>query len=215
MKLDALLVGQNTSASKPSEAMRAAVLAELDVAKVCSWRADVVRVVASSWLLVLGVAGVLLAGGAISVSHLAGRAPNILGLMGLAAAFSFVAIAPRQRGRVSLALGVGAVAMIGLVFARQTGQVSALPQWVCSLSHLAVAAGPLAFGMSLLRHSAVSAPRAALLGLAVGTTGAILGELACDQGWSHVAIFHVGAWVVIAVVAAVVSRRIVPRSFAP
>ncbi len=215
MKLDDLLSSQDGSPGVPSDRLRATLLAELAVTPMRSWRADVVRLVGACWLLIAAVAGVLIAMGWVTVAFLAERASTIVGLLGLAAAFAFVAIAPRQGRRVSIALGVAAVAMVGLVLARQTGQVSAAPAWVCSVSQLLIAAAPMIFGLSLLRQSAVTPGRAAVLGVAVGTTGAILGELVCEQGFAHVALWHVGAWALLAGAAAVASRRLVPRSFAP
>jgi hypothetical protein len=101
------------------------------------------------------------------------------------------------------------------VLLRGEGHPSTTPEWVCTVSHLGLGAGPLGLMLAMLRKSALSAARTALAGLAVGATGAMLGELACEQSWVHVATFHLSAWLGLAVVAMLVARRLAPRSFAP
>lgn len=215
MKLDELLSAPDPSVGQASDRLRAAVFAELEVPAARSWRGDVLWVIGVCGLVAAAVGVALIAGGAATVTHLADRAAAIAGLLAIGAGCAFTALAPRRRSRLGVGFALAAIGMVGLVLARQTSSVSSAPAWVCTLTHFTVAVAPLLFGLSLLRKSAVDPIRAGLLGLAIGTTGAIVGELACEQSWAHVAIWHLGAWALVGAVAALAARRIVPRSFAP
>jgi hypothetical protein len=124
-------------------------------------------------------------------------------------------LAPRRRGQVLAGFVVAGAGLIGLVAMRGAGTPSSAAPWVCTLSHLSIGAAPLLLALALLRKSAIGPARAALAGLAVGTTGAMIGEIGCEQGWMHVLVWHLSAWVALAIVAGLVSRRLMPRSFAP
>jgi len=215
MKLDELLSKPDPSGGPRPERLRGAVFAELDVPPARGWRGDLLLLVGACWLLVLAIATAMLVSGAVLPSHLIDRAAPILALLTVGGASAFTALAPRRRGQWGLGLAVAAVGLVGLVLVRQSQTPSGTSPWVCTLSHLAVGLAPLALGLALLRKAALHPLRAALLGLAVGTTGAAVGELACEQGWQHVALWHLGAWIGLALVAALVSRRLVPRTFAP
>lgn len=215
MKLDDLLSAPDPSAAPPLDRVRAAVFAELEVVPARSWRGDVLWVIGACWLLVLAVGAVMLAGGALDPSHLAERAIPIGALLSIGGACAYTALAPRRRGQLMIGFAIGLVGLVGVVLARQTHGIGTAPQWVCSASHLAVGIAPLTLALALLRKSAIDPLRAGLLGLAVGTTGAVVGELACEQSWAHVAVFHLGAWILLGVISGIVSRRLVPRSFAP
>lgn len=195
--------------------IRAKVFAELEQPVARGWRGDLLLLVGLCAALMV-VAGAAMFGlGALDPALLVARAGNLIALFLVGAFCSFAAIAPRRRGRVLAGFGAAAAAVIGLVAIRGTGVVSATAPWVCTLSHLSIGAAPLVVALLLLRKAAISGPRAALVGLAVGTTGAMLGELACEQSWMHVAVWHLGAWLGLAVVSVVIARRLVPRSFAP
>jgi hypothetical protein len=215
MKLDELLSVADPSVGQASARLRAAVFAELEVPPARSWRGDVLWVVAACGLVASATAIALVAGGVASITHLTDRAAAIAGLLAIGAGCAFTSLAPRRRGRLLIGFALAASGMIGLVLSRQTASVNSLPAWVCTFTHFTVGLAPLGFGLSLLRKSAIDPIRAGLLGLAIGSTGAIVGELACEQSWTHVAIWHLGAWALLGAVATLVSRRLVPRSFAP
>lgn len=217
-KLDDLL----SSASRPSgvpdqahESMRAALFAELEVPPARGWRGDVVMVVGVCWLAIVLAAVVLLAVGQVQPSLLLSRALPLSGLLVVGAFCAFAALAPRRPGQLLAGFAVAAVGLVGLVWVRGEGHASTMAPWVCTVSHLGLGAGPMILALAVLKKSAIHPARAALLGLGVGATGAMLGELACEQSWAHVAVWHLGAWAGLAAIASVVSRRLVPRSFAP
>lgn len=215
-KLDDLLSAPDPAADAPTDKLRAAVFAELDAAAPKrTWRADVVLLVGLCWGLVMAAGVVLFVAGEIHLDHVVQRVVPLASLFLVGAYCAFAALAPRRRTRLVAGFLVAAVGLVGLVLVRGAGVVSTAAPWVCTLSHLSVGAAPLVLALTLLRKSAMGPVRAALAGIAVGTTGAMLGELACEQGWAHVAVWHLGAWVGLVLVAMAVSSRLVPRSFAP
>ena len=139
-----------------------------------------------------------------------------LGLLLMAIALGgWAAIAPPTRMRSALALGSAALTMVAVVALRGPGLTSALPQWVCTVSHLGVDLVPLAVVLWRMRVAAPSLWRAIAGGLAAGVPGAALGELACGQGARHVALFHLPAWLLVVALSWALSRRLRPASFAP
>lgn len=180
------------------------------------WRTEAGWVFAASVAMAGGVAAVLLALGQVAPSVLLGRAPLLALLWGTGAVCAWGALSPRGRG-LRWGGGVMAVASAAaLVVARGPVLVeSTLPEWVCTVSHVAVAVVPLTVALLLLRNAAFHPWRALVAGLCVGTTGAFLGELACAQGGLHVALYHLSAWALVAVAALAVSKSLQPRSFAP
>ena len=72
-----------------------------------------------------------------------------------------------------------------------------------------------AIGYRARRSFAATSWRFLAAGLAVGATGALVGELACGRGWQHVALYHVSAWLLVAAVSLIVGRRRSPLSYAP
>lgn len=218
-KLDDLL---HSAAADPDpaaglglDAMRAAVFAELDAKPARGWKGDLFLLVGLCAALLIAAGTVMFFAGALDPGLLAARAGTLAALFAVGAFCAFAAISPRRRGRVLAGFGVAAAGFAGLVAVRGAGVASTAAPWVCTLSHLSMGAAPLVVALLLLRKSALSPARAALGGLAVGSTGAMLGELACEQSWAHVAVWHLGAWVGLSVIAVLVARRLVPRSFAP
>jgi hypothetical protein len=217
-KLDDLLssISNGQPGADPGlEKMRAALFAELEVAPKRSWRGDVLLVVGTCWLAFLAAAAALVFSGQVQAAHLLARAVPLSMLAGVVAVAGFAALAPRNRTQLLVGYLVAAVGLIGLVLLRGEGHPSTTAPWVCTVSHAAFGAGPLVLMLSLLRKSALGAARTALAGLAIGATGAMLGELSCEQGWAHVAVWHLGAWLGLAAASLLVSRRLVPRSYAP
>ncbi|TQF09132.1 DUF1109 domain-containing protein [Myxococcus llanfairpwllgwyngyllgogerychwyrndrobwllllantysiliogogogochensis] len=180
------------------------------------WRTEAAWLMASSGGLAMGVAGVMLASGALTGSALLERVPLLLLLLATSAVCAWGALSPRghglRRGGVGLAMACAAT----LVLARGSPSTTpSLPAWVCTVSHLAVGAAPLVVALWMLRGAAFQPLRALSAGLSVGTTGAFVGELACEQDWRHVASYHLFAWGLICVMALVLSRHLKPRSYAP
>ncbi len=214
-KLDDLLSSAAKPLGSPNERLRAAVFAELELPPARSWRADVLMVIGVCWLSFVLAAVVMLAAGQLQPALLTSRALPLTGLLFAGAFCAFAALAPRRPGQLLAGFGVAGVGLLGLVLVRGEGHISETAPWVCTLSHLGLGAGPMVLALTVLKKSAIQPARAALLGLGVGATGAMLGELACEQSWAHVAVWHLAAWGGLAVIASVVSRRLVPRSFAP
>lgn len=118
-----------------------------------------------------------------------------------------------RRGAWSLAaLSAGA-----LVWTRpaEVASLSTTPEWVCTASPLAAAVPAAAVALWMLRGMAFKLSRAVVAGLAVGTTGALLGELMCGRNAAHVAVFHLGSWALASVAVVALSARLSRRSFAP
>jgi ABC-type dipeptide/oligopeptide/nickel transport system ATPase component len=74
---------------------------------------------------------------------------------------------------------------------------------------------PLAIGLFALRRADLRLLAGVSLGVSAGTTGAMVGELACGRDATHVLLFHVTAWVAVVAAGALLSRVVRPRSYAP
>jgi hypothetical protein len=195
---------------------RGAAVAELRAAPtLVSWRAQAWRVVAAfAGTGLLGV-GAALAGSLAGWHRVLERAPLLLCLLATATLAGFAALAPRGRLWRGAILAAGPALMAALVLSRGAGAPSSTPEWVCSASHVGIGLIPLAFALWGLRQSAWRWSRAIAAGLGAGTAGALLGELACHRGALHVLVYHVSAWMVVAAACVLLSRRALPRSFAP
>lgn len=208
-----------TPGPAPAEAL-ARVRARLELqlpAKpvVRTWRRDILVLCAVVWGLVVLTAAALLAVHATTPALLGSRLVTLVPVLGLTALCGWAAFAPPTRSPRLVALLAAALSALGLVLARHGDAHSAQPEWVCTASHVALGLGPLLVALGLLRNAAPSVTRSLLAGLAVGTVGAGAGELACSRGGLHVLLYHVTAWVLVAVAAALASRFTTPRSYAP
>jgi hypothetical protein len=184
--------------------------------RVRRWWTQALWVFTSSVAMVGLTAVVLLVQEQVSLATLLSRAP-LFGLVWFTGAVcAWGALSPRGQSLRIAGVVLSMSSAAALVLARGTSLVEpTLPPWVCTASHLAVGIGPLIVSLVALRTAAFRPLRALVAGLAVGTTGALVGELACAQGWQHVAGYHLTAWALIACVELVVSRSLEPRSFAP
>ncbi|MBU8894508.1 DUF1109 domain-containing protein [Corallococcus sp. M34] len=184
--------------------------------RAANWRMQALGAVGICVGLVLAVAAVLLAAGPSSVGLMLGRAP-LLGLLLLTCALcAWSALMPRGRSLRRWSLSLTWVTAAALVLTRATPpEASELPGWVCTASHVAAAVGPLAWMLIALRGTVFAPRRALIAGLAVGTTGACVGELACQQDWRHVAVWHLLAWALVALASVALSSLLKPRSYAP
>ncbi|HLK99195.1 MAG TPA: DUF1109 domain-containing protein [Myxococcaceae bacterium] len=215
--VDNLLLQEPASNATSLERALAAARQELALKRpVRRWRTQAVWVFFSSVAVVGLVAAVLLIQEQMTWQTLLDRAPLFALLWSTSAVCAWSSLSPRGRwlrlvgGLMAMASAAALVLMRGSV-----APVSSVPAWVCTLSHFAVGLGPLAVSVIALRACVFRPARALIAGLAVGTSGALLGELACAQDWRHVAGYHLTAWALIAVVEVVVSRFLKPRSFAP
>lgn len=197
--------------------IQASVNAELGKKKpVRSWQREALMLWGAPFGVFLIVAAGLLVAGALREGTLASRLLTVLPLLSAAALCAFAALAPRRRSVRLIAVLAAATAALLLVVARGgITAVSATPEWVCTALHLASAIVPVLVAVWMLRGVAPSPMRAAVAGLAMGSTGAMLGELACGQGMRHVAVFHLGAWALVVLTCVVASRVVTPRSYAP
>ncbi len=216
-KLDDLLK-QPASIDAPSlDKARAALAAELKGPRPRSWRADAALLLAASWGMAALVAVVLFIAGATATDLIArhGAALGLVFAVGAACAWS--ALAPPSRGRLFFSAAMGLSGLVGLVVLRALGlsAPSATPEWVCTLTHTGVGIAPLAVALMVLKKSAPHPLRAALAGVAVGTCGALIGEIGCGQPWQHVLVYHLSAWLALVAACAVFARRLVRSSYAP
>ncbi|MCP3064365.1 DUF1109 domain-containing protein [Myxococcus sp. K38C18041901] len=218
MDIDALLQEEPRPPDTAAlERALASARGELALRKpVRGWRTQATWVMASSGGLALMAAVVMLAVGAVSAGALWARAPLLLLLLMTSGVCAWGALSPRGRDLRRAAVGLAMACAATLVLARGSPTTPpSLPGWVCTASHLAVGIIPLVVAVVVLRGAAFQPLRALCAGLSVGTTGAFVGELACEQDWRHVAGYHLFAWGFICVVALVLSRTLKPRSYAP
>lgn len=198
-------------------AARAALLTEASRPRR-SWQQRAAWLVLASLGLGFVVAVVALGSGAAETATLAARWFTLLLLSFVGPVLAWSAAAPGRsllrRGAWVLAAASAAV----LVFTRPAAvaATSTSPEWLCTVSHLAVAAPASGVAVQLLlKHMAFDLSRSVVAGLAVGTTGALLGELMCGRDAGHIALFHLSSWALAALAVVAVSTRIQRRSFAP
>lgn len=194
---------------------RAAMRSELTKRRPASWKANVAKASGTIVGLSLTVAGVMLLAGECSLESLSNRAVTLATLISVGVVTTWASLRPQGRvGRIA-SLGLVVLSAVLLVVMRGTGTPSESPHWVCTVSHFAVGLAPAAVVILLLRGMAPNRLRSIVAGLAAGTTGAFVGELACAKPAGHVAVFHLSAWVAVALVVTFVSSRLTPRSYAP
>ncbi|ABF88965.1 carotenogenesis protein CarR [Myxococcus xanthus DK 1622] len=217
MDLDSLLTQTPAKDNAALERVLAAARGELALRRpVRRWRTQAVGLMAASAGLGLLAAVVLLAVGAVTGPLLLARAPLLAMLVGTSAVCAWGALSPKGRWMRRLGVGLAVVSAAALVLARGAPHSPpSFPGWVCTVSHLAIGVVPLVVALFALRGAFFQPLRAVVAGLSVGSTGALLGELACEQDWRHVLSHHLLAWVVITVVLVVISKSLKPRSYAP
>ena len=180
-----------------------------------AWRRDAFGLALAAFGMSAGVTTVLLGIGNTSPALVLSRLATVVPLMVLGVAAAWLAVAPGlNSGRWAAVIAAG-FAMAAIVFARGAGHPGSLPQWVCTVSHLSLGLGPLVWATMMLRRMAANMVRSLVAGLAVGTVGAVTGEVGCDQGWQHVLLFHLTPWLVLTATAVLMSRRAGRWSYAP
>ncbi len=216
-KLDDLLKQPSAIDATSLAKARAAIAAELKAPRPRSWRGDAVLLLGASWGMAALVAVVLLAAGATGAELIArhGAALGLVFAVGTACAWA--ALAPPSSGRLMFSSAMGLSGLVGLVVLRAMGVTapSATPEWVCTLTHAGAGVAPLAVALMVLKKSAPHPLRAALAGVAVGTCGALIGEVGCAQPWQHVLGYHLSAWLALVAACAVFARRLARSSYAP
>lgn len=188
------------SSSAILERARATAREELALGRpVIRWRTEALRTVGLSWGVGVALALLGLAANVTSPALLGSRG-FLLAVLGVAGATCIhAALSPRSAtAHRAAALAVAAGAGAWMLLSR-SGPVApaGFPDWVCSASHLAAGLPPLWAGWLALRKSAPRPLRTLLVGLGAGTTGALVGEIACKQGVAHVAAYHLGAWLLV------------------
>lgn len=217
MDLDQLLTQTPAKDNAALERVLAAARGELALRRpVRRWRTQAGWLMAASAGLGLLAAVVMLAVGAVTGPLLLARAPLLAMLVGTSAVCAWGALSPQGQWTRRLGVGLAVVSAAALVLARDASHSPpSLPGWVCTVSHLAIGVVPLVVALFALRGAFFQPLRAVVAGLSVGSTGALLGELACEQDGRHVLSHHLLAWVVITVVLVVISKSLKPRSYAP
>jgi hypothetical protein len=217
MDIDSLLAREMRSDRAALDRALHAAREELALKRpVRRWTTQAAWVFAASSGLAGLVAAALFILGQVSASALLAHALLLVLLWATSAVCSWGALSPRgQRARL-VGVGMAMASAAALVLARGSiAAESSVPGWVCTASHVGMAVVPIVMAVIVLRTAAFEPLRALAAGLAAGTTGAFLGELACAQGWRHVAAFHLSAWAIVAVATLAVSKSLEPRSFAP
>ncbi len=198
------------------QAARAAMVAELGRPRT-TWKTHALLLVAASLGFAALIAVGVLGSGAAEPATLAARWLSLAALALVGPLLAWSAARPGgvgwRRGGWALA-AVSAVTLVGTRPA-QVSSLSTSPEWVCTLSHLGVAVPAMVVALLLLRGMAFNAGRAIAAGLAVGTTGALLGELMCGRNAAHIAVFHLASWSLAAVAVVALSFTARRKSFAP
>lgn len=194
---------------------RAAMMAEATLPKRAGWKAGLLKASGTVLGLATAVAGVLLAVGACTLDMFSSRAVTLAALVTVGLVTMWASLRPQGHVARLVSLGLVVLSAAFIVLVRGAGAPSPQPEWVCTVSHLAVGIAPAAVVIMLLRGMAPNRLRSVLAGLAAGTTGAIVGEFGCGQSAGHVAVFHLSAWVAVALLVTIISSRLTPRSYAP
>lgn len=199
----------------PLERVRARALEAAAEPPARPWRVDVFL----AWSLTIGfslavglVTGVL---GAWSSGPLLVHASPVLLLLLAQLTGAYGAIAPAARRAQLASLVIAGAGMAVLVSSRGAGIESASPEWLCSLSHLGLVAGPCAALLLLQRRAHLTVLRTLSAGVAAGSIGALAGELVCGRGSLHVALFHLPVWIAAAAFTALLGRVLRSATYAP
>lgn len=178
------------------------------------WRAEIVRVVVAVLAVTAAIGVALIASGNASLAMMLDRLAVFAGGAALCAFAAYVALAPRGRRGQLIASILFPFAAVALVLVRRPVGVASSPEWVCTVTHLAASAVPLTVGLLALRRGGAGGLAGFALGVAAGTTGAMVGEVACGRDATHVLVFHVSAWALMVALGAVASHFLPVRSHA-
>jgi hypothetical protein len=147
----------------------------------------------------------------------ADKAPVLVLLLAAQALGFWSLVSPFSRRRLGSAIAAAGAAGVVLALARSGAPVVVgdAPDWLCSVSHLAVDLVPAGVAILLLRGAAWHPLRAVTAGLAAGTVGLLVGEIGCQRSVAHVLVYHLGFWLAATGGLLIATRRLRPRSFAP
>jgi len=197
--------------------VRDAAQAELRRAPVATpWQRQAARAVAA--VLAFSTLSLLVSvlAGIGPAARLGEKAALLAVLLAAQAVGMWSVAAPFSRRRLGAAVASAVVAGVAVAVARAGASgVGSSPDWLCSVSHLAVDVVPAGVALWLLRGGAWHPLRAVAAGLAAGTVGLLVGEIGCERGVAHVLVYHLGFWLVAAAGFLLATRRLRPRSFAP
>lgn len=198
------------------ERVRALLVTEVAKAPAPAWRRQVTVVSAAIVGVVLVVAVLGMLRGRAVLDAMGQRVPVMTSLMASAVLAVFAALAPRRRWARwgALLSGVSAAALL-LVARVGAPTENSASEWTCLVGQLLAGLPPLGFALSAARSHAPDPWRAVVLGVGVGATGALIGELLCGDGAMHAMRFHLPAWALVVAVCFVVQRLVRPRSYAP
>jgi hypothetical protein len=151
--------------------------------------------------------------------RLGGRLPGVAVLLVAQGFALWSAIAPGRWWGRKLAWGAAALGA-GLVLYGRAATGAATPAhdatgWICSASHLGVGLLPAAMMLGFLRGISWSLPRALTAGLAIGISGLIWGEIACERSLGHVIVHHVGALTLMTIACAAIANRLARGALVP
>lgn len=212
---------QELAAARPlSTAAQARILAAMrsEVAsapRAGRWKLEIAGVIGSVIFLTAAIGTALLASGSAELPVIATRV-GLFAMCGLLCAFAAAAaVAPGARRAQLFAIIAFVLAAVTLVVVRREVGAGSTPEWACTVTHLGVGVIPLAVGLFALRRANLRLLAGVALGVSAGTTGAMVGELACGRDSTHVLLFHVTAWAAVVAVGALLSRVVRPRSHAP
>jgi hypothetical protein len=213
----------DTAAEPPAlAAARARALEALAAQPVArSWVWDVARLFG----VCAGVAG-LVTGAFWATGRLNNSAPGavvagLAGLVLLAMGMSaLVALWPARRlGPGALALGgLTAVVALGLVAGGSGVVVRDFVRGCagCASLGLVLSAAPALVALEALRHVAFHASRALAAGLAAGAVGLLVLHLHCPEGGAaHLALAHVGPWLLVSALVLAARAQLATRVHAP
>jgi hypothetical protein len=217
---DALETPPASAPARGLESTRERVLAELRAhPKATPWWREV--------LVLVGVYAGATALGALAftrVGLLTNTAPPavVAGvavlLLALMVGGAVLALAPARRvawGLVGTSMAVVALAVVlgGSGLAVKSFLAGALG---CMRTHVLLSALPLVAALVMLRRSAYHPARALAAGLSAGAVGLFLLHLHCPDGSArHLALSHVGPWLLLGAVALLLRSRLPSRTHAP
>ncbi len=182
-----------------------------------SWKRDALLLWGASMATMVLIAAIMFLTSNTSAEMLLARSSTVVVLMAAAALCCWSALAPRRTWSRVAGVAGGLLAAGWMVLSRSHGLTYAptMPEWFCSVSHFATALPPLLVALFVLRRVQTQLIRPLVAGIAVGTTGAMLGEIGCARGFFHVFLFHLSVWAVVAVVTLLISSRLKKQSYAP
>jgi hypothetical protein len=133
------------------------------------------------------------------------RSPALAALLMAQVTGLWAALAPRRSVWAPVSWGAAALGA-ALALAGHAGAVTDSPGWICSVIQGLGGLAPLALVLRALRGRPFEWWRSISAGVALGTAGAIWGEIGCQRGALHVLAHHGGSWLVLLAACVLASR---------